>query len=249
MIQNKRTLWGILGLVFVVNFLETTIETWLMQKYQLGARLADGLTASVQEFEKNSLLDRLDFASSFEGHDLTNVVAVYGYSIAYYFIFPLMCLLVAWALAKRSDIKPFRVLTFAVVIDYLISLPFFLFFPVMERWTNAESGAMLLSDRVSSKLIEYVRPLSGLDNCFPSSHTSITVLVVAVCFLFNVRFRTPVLALGLAVIISTFVLGIHWLPDMIAGAAVGGLSVALAMRLEKQPSRHIVPVAVANAAA
>lgn len=240
MIKSKRILVGLLALVFVVNYLETTAETWLKSRYQLGARLAAGLTFAAQQFEPNY---------SFESHDLTNVVAVYGYSIAYYFIFPLMCLLVAGALAKRSDIRPFRVLTFAVIIDYLISLPFFLFFPVMERWTNAESGAMLLSDRWSSKLIEYVRPLSGLDNCFPSSHVSIMVLVIVVCFLFDVRFRLPVLALGVAVIISTFVLGIHWLPDMIAGAAVGGLSVALAMRLEKQPSRTVLPVTVAKATA
>jgi len=228
MIQSKRALIGLLALVFVINYLETTIETWLKGKYQLGARLAAGFTLAAQQFERNY---------SFEGHDLTNIIAVYGYSIAYYFVFPLMCLSVAWALAARSDIKPFRVLTFAVAIDYLISLPFFLFFPVMERWTNAESGAMLLSDLVSSRLIEYVRPLSGLDNCFPSSHTSITVVVVLVCFLFQVRFRTPVLALGIAVIISTFVLGIHWLPDVIAGAAVGGLSVALAQRLEGLSSK------------
>lgn len=228
MIQSKRKLWGLLALVFVVNWLETSIETSLNSRFQLGSRLAAGFTAAAQQIERNY---------SFEGHDLTNFLAVYGYSVAYYFIFPIMGLAVAWALAARQDIKPFRVLTFAVVIDYLISLPFFLFFPVMERWTNADSGAMLLSDRWSSKLIEVVRPLSGLDNCFPSSHTSITVVVILVCFLFNVRFRTPVLALGITVIISTFVLGIHWLPDMIAGAAAGGLSVALAMRLERRPAK------------
>ena len=237
MIQSKRTLFGLLALVFVANYVETAIETWLMKRYELGAHLAAGFTAAVQQFEGNY---------SFESHDLTNLLAVYGYSVAYYFIFPLMCLAVAWALAARSDIKPFRVLTFAVVIDYLISLPFFLFFPVMERWTNAESGAMLLSDRWSSKLIEYVRPLSGLDNCFPSSHTSITVVVILACFLFNVRFRTPVLALGIAVIISTFVLGIHWLPDVIAGVAAGGLSVALAMRLEHLPKKATLRPALTN---
>ncbi len=48
------------------------------------------------------------------------------------------------------------------------------------------------------------------------------------------RLRTAVLALGLTIILSTFVLGIHWLPDMIAGVAVGFLSVAVA--------RAVVPV-------
>lgn len=226
MIQSKRTLFGLLALVFVVNYLETTIEKWLKDDYQLGARLAESFTFAAQQFERNY---------SFEGHDLTSSLAVYGYSIAYYFIFPLLAIGVAWALAIRPEIKPFRVLTLAVVIDYLISLPFFLFFPVMERWTNADSGAMLLSDRWSSKLIEGFRPMSGLDNCFPSSHVSITVILIMVCYLFQVRVRTPILTLGLTIILSTLVLGIHWLPDVIAGAAVGLLSVAVAVKLDKLP--------------
>lgn len=229
MIQSKRTLFGLLALVFVVNYLETTIETWLKSKYQFGASLASGFTLAAQQIERNY---------SFEGHDLTNIVAVYGYSISYYFIFPLLAIAVAWALATRPDIKPFRILTVAVVIDYLVSLPFFLFVPVMERWTNAESGAMLLSDRWSSKLIDYVRPLSGLDNCFPSSHVSLIVLMILVCYLFQVRFRTAVSALGLMVILSTLVLGIHWLPDVLAGVAVGCLSVAIAARLDKLAARR-----------
>ena len=35
-------------------------------------------------------------------------------------------------------------------------------------------------------------------------------------------------ALGMTVILATFVLGIHWLADIIAGIAVGLLSVAIA---------------------
>src|SRR4030095_8540862 len=103
MIKSKRILVGLLALVFVVNYLETTIETWLKSKYQLGARLAAGFTLAAQQFEPNY---------SFEGHDLISSVAVYGYSVAYYVAFPLICLLVAGALAKRSDVRPFRVLTF-----------------------------------------------------------------------------------------------------------------------------------------
>jgi membrane-associated phospholipid phosphatase len=56
-----------------------------------------------------------------------------------------------------------------------------------------------------------------------------------------VRFRSPVLALGLTVIISTLVLGIHWAPDIIAGAAVGCLSVALAMRCERIAPKPVLP--------
>jgi membrane-associated phospholipid phosphatase len=228
MIKSKPKLLCLLALVFAANYLETWIETWLKDQHQVGTRLALGFTSAVQSFEGNH---------SFENHDLTNLLAVYGYSISYYFLFPALALIVLYLLAARPTMSPLRVLSFAVLIDYLISLPFFLFFPVMERWTNADSGAMLLSDRWSSKLIESFRPLSGLDNCFPSSHVSITVILIMVCYLFQVRIRTPILALGLTIILSTLVLGIHWLPDVIAGAAVGFLSVAVAVKLDKMPAK------------
>ena len=50
-------------------------------------------------------------------------------------------------------------------------------------------------------------------------------------YLFRVRMRHTMLALGTTVILSTFVLGIHWLPDILAGVAVAFLSVALARRM------------------
>jgi hypothetical protein len=56
------------------------------------------------------------------------------------------------------------------------------------------------------------------------------VILILVCYLFRVRLRTTVLALGISVILATFVLGIHWLPDIGAGVALGCLSVVLAQR-------------------
>jgi membrane-associated phospholipid phosphatase len=119
-----------------------------------------------------------------------------------------------------------------VLINYALCLPFFILFPVPERWAYSESGAMLLSDKWSSQLIEAFRPISGLDNCFPSFHVSLTVVIILVALLYRLRLRYSVLALGATVILSTFVLGIHWIADVIAGLAVGALSVMLALRID-----------------
>ena len=112
------------------------------------------------------------------------------------------------------------------------SLTFFVFFPVPERWSHHASEATLLSDLWSSKLIEAVRPISGLDNCFPSFHVSLVTVIVACCYLYRVRLRTSVLLLGLTVFLSTFLLGIHWIPDIVAGVGTGVLGVAVARRLD-----------------
>jgi membrane-associated phospholipid phosphatase len=186
---------------------------------------------------------QFEYNLSFENHDATSWVAVYGYSIAYFFFLPVLGLLVTGCLARRKNIVALRALSLAVAIDYLVSLPFFIFFPVPERWTSPDSAAILLSDEWSSKLIEAIRPLSGLDNSFPSFHVSLTVVIVLICFVFEFRYRTTAAVLGSLVVISTFILGIHWLPDIIAGFAVGTLSVflaaALASRAEK---RNLQPV-------
>ena len=73
--------------------------------------------------------------------------------------------------------------------------------------------------------------MSGLDNSFPSFHVSLTVLVVTACFMFRVPMRMSALVLGATIVLSTFVLGVHWIPDMIAGFALGIASVLLAWRM------------------
>jgi len=224
-VATRAGLTVLLAVLFVVNWVETAVEARLNI---LGA-LTEQNTYAIQWVERYL---------SFEGHDLTNMFAVYGYSISYFFLFPILLIGVAMALARRPQIAPYRVLTFAMVINYLISLPFFLLFPVPERWAYPDSGAMLLADKWTTGLIEMIRPISGLDNCFPSSHTSMTVIVILLCFHFRTRLRWSILPLGLTVILSTLILGIHWLPDVVAGTAVGIVSVHLALRLEQRVSRQ-----------
>ncbi|MEM7353896.1 MAG: phosphatase PAP2 family protein, partial [Acidobacteriota bacterium] len=189
----------VLVLLFAVNLAETWIETWLRESSGLGLAMGYGLAETF-----HSLEGRL----SFEQHDMTSPLAVYGYSVAYFFLTPLLGLAMAFVLALRRELTPFRVFCCSIVAAYAISLPFFLFFPVPERWVYPPAEATLLSDQWTVKLIETIRPISGLDNCFPSFHVSFTVIMVLTAYLFKVRLRTVVLALGATIVLSTFVLGI-----------------------------------------
>jgi membrane-associated phospholipid phosphatase len=222
MFHKKSHLFLLLATVFGMNYVETMAENWLKTNYGLGAGSGRLITVAFQQFEHNL---------TFENHEATSLIAVYGYSVAYFFFLPVLGILVAACLAKRADVAGLRALSLAVTIDYLLSLPFFLFFPVPERWTSPDSAAILLSDVWSSKLIEGIRPLSGLDNSFPSFHVSMTVVIVLICFLFKLRFRVTAAILGSLIVISTFILGIHWIPDILAGFALGTLSAFLAVRL------------------
>lgn len=227
--NSKPGLVLLLFIVFLANYGETWSETSLRPQAPISAEEYKGAYA-VQQFEPKFI--------NFEFHDKTARWAMYAYSVSYFLFLPLLGLAVLIALGRREALAPFRVLCLAVAADYLVSLPWFLLFPVPERWAYPGSNAILLSDQWSSNLINAIRPISALNNSFPSTHVSLTVVVITVCWVFHVRLRNTVTALGTTVILATFVLGIHWLADIIAGIAVGLLSVAIAWRLTDRSERR-----------
>jgi len=235
MSRPKLFAWLLLTAIFAANLVETALEGALVgdRVRELGFRVAHAFS----ELEPDGL---------FAHHEASGPIAVFGYSLSYFFVFPLLALALAVTLSCRADDGPFRLFARALAIDYGVSLPFFLLFPIPERWAYPESGAMLLSDQWTSALIEAVRPMSGLDNCFPSFHVSMTVVMIGASYLAGVRLRGAVAGLGGTVILSTLGLGIHWLPDIVAGVALGVLSVALALRLE--PGRRLAAPPVAAGA-
>lgn len=227
MLESKKGLWLLLLLVFMINLVETTAETKINADCDACAILGEKVASATQVLEGQI---------SFRNHDHTNAVALYGYSISYFFVLPLLLLGLGVVLTRQDSIGPFRIFTSAIALAYWISFPFFLLFPLPERWAYPDSEAILLSDLLSESLIEAIRPLSGLDNSFPSFHVSLSVVIIGVSYFLKIRFRHSILALGMTIILSTFVLGIHWLPDIIAGLALGILSVALAVKLNNRLS-------------
>ena len=227
--NTKLGLVLLLFIVAAVNMAETAWEASLHVGSPVSADDYRGAYA-VHQLERRFI--------DFEFHDTTARWAVYAYSTSYFILFPVLAAGVLIALARRREIGPFRVLCLAVAIDYAISLPWFLFFPVPERWAYPESDAILLSDQWTSALIDSIRPMSALNNSFPSTHVSLTVIMIIVCWMFHVRLRLTVTALATTVILATFVLGIHWLADIIAGVAAGALSVGVARRFTDTSERH-----------
>jgi membrane-associated phospholipid phosphatase len=224
-IERHRAPLLMLAAVFLFNLIETTIETAVRDHYGAGRELGYQLARAAHWFEG---------AFTLAGWDAASPLVVYGYSIAYFFVLPLLVLVTGWALVRRADPRPFRVFALAIAIDYAISLPFFLFFPVPERWAWPDSGAILLSDLWAPRLIELFRPFSGLDNCFPSFHVSLTTVAVGLCFVERLHYRWAALWLGVLILLSTVVLGIHWFTDIAAGLATGVLAVAAAQLLDRE---------------
>jgi membrane-associated phospholipid phosphatase len=224
-IVRNRVPLLLLAAVFTANFVETTIETAVRAHTGIGRELGFQLARAAHFFEGGFVL---------HGWDAASPVVVYGYSIAYFFLLLLMVVVIGWTFVSRKNRRPFRIFAFAIAVDYVVSLPFFLMFPVPERWAWPDSGAILLSDLWAPGLIEFIRPFSGLDNCFPSFHVSLTTVVVGLSFTERLRYRWVAFWLGLLIVLSTLVLGIHWLTDVVAGLATGVLAVAVAPLLESR---------------
>jgi len=130
----------------------------------------------------------------------------------------------------RRDWKLFYAFCVAVLLNYLIAVPFYLFVPVHEVWYVHSQVRFLLPSVFPTFEQEY-RALSGLDNCFPSLHTSISVTLALLANRSGIR-RWAVFTWINAVVIlfSIFYLGIHWFTDMAAGVALALLSVYVGLK-------------------
>jgi membrane-associated phospholipid phosphatase len=228
MIKNKvlNTKIG-LSFLLVGLFAFNLVETYL-ENTRKSARIFERGYSIAEAFHG------LEGNFSFNYPELINYWTVVGYSFSYFLLLPIMLIGTATAFAFRSSISPYRVFTLAIIINYALSLPFFIFFPVPERWAFPDANAILLSDLLSIYLIEFIRPISGLDNCFPSIHTSFTIIIIYACYHFNTRFSKSVFFLGITVLLSTVILGIHWMADIMAGVAMGVLSISLAIILDQK---------------
>lgn len=123
---------------------------------------------------------------------------------------------------------------YTIILTYAIAIPFYLYFPVNEVWSYAPAGVRFIMLDVFPKFEQEYRPLSGLNNCFPSLHTAISVSMALLAYRSGNR-RWMVISTISAVIIvfGIFYLGIHWLTDMIGGTLLAVLSTAIAVPLAK----------------
>jgi membrane-associated phospholipid phosphatase len=123
---------------------------------------------------------------------------------------------------------------YAIILNYAIAIPFYLYFPVNEVWSYAPAGVRFIMLDVFPRFEQEYRPLSGLNNCFPSLHTSISVTMALLAYRSgNRRWMVITTISAVMIVFGIFYLGIHWLTDMIGGTVLAALSATVGVQLSK----------------
>lgn len=142
-------------------------------------------------------------------------------SLAYvsYYVIPVA---IGVALHSASRRREFESFVFVVVATFFVSFLGYFAMPALgPRVPHALEGATLGGGAASDAVRWFLRTLetSKLD-AFPSGHTAISLVVVAYGCRLLPRWRLPLVALLVGILFATVYLSLHYVIDLVAGAAV-----------------------------
>ncbi|MFS1513842.1 phosphatase PAP2 family protein [Chengkuizengella sp. SCS-71B] len=205
-----------IAFILFLNKIELTIEENMSLDYDL--------TPLFYGWEGNIVYT----IQNFFHNDLLTTVVVYFYVV----VFTSLIIASFLVYLNEKDNKLFYTFCYAIMLNYGLAIPFYLFFPINEVWAHEPAGVQFLMLDVFPTFETEYRALSGLNNCFPSLHTSISVTLCLIALKSNnIRWKSIVLISAGIIIFSIFYLGIHWIADMIGGVLLALFASYIAQRI------------------
>lgn len=145
---------------------------------------------------------------------------IYLVGFSFLLIFTFVVFISTW------EIELLQEYAISIIIIYIVAFPFYIFTPVKVTGYTLPAVSPLLyeSHPIIHDGLRSVDPY--LDNCFPSLHAALSIVAMLL-----ILFRTDLKALKLMSIVlvlliqfTIFYLGIHWISDFVAGAALALLA-------------------------
>jgi len=216
--NDKKMLFHFVALFLILYF--NKVEQKIGEKL-----LSEDYTHIIHGFEGNIVYFIQQF---FMGDGFTYLLTFF-----YIIFFPTLIVTSVIIYLNIDDVKSFYNFVYALMLNYGLAIPFFLFFPVYEVWFYDSHVQFLIPQIYPNFEAEY-RPLSGLNNNFPSLHTAISISMAFIA-LRSRSFNFGKVALFSAVLIvfSTIYLGIHWLTDLSAGFLLAVVASQTGLRISE----------------
>jgi membrane-associated phospholipid phosphatase len=208
--------FALIAILFINKF-----EQWVAGRMHFKA----DFTPSIYSLEGN-------FVAWFQHLFMNDTISTITIFI-YVMIFPPLMIASIFIYTYQKNYKMFYAVCYAITFNYLIAIPFYLFFSVNEVWSFRPDVQALMLHAFPTFETDY-RPTSGITNCFPSLHTSISVSMAYLAMKSKNKFWGRFTLIScICIIFSIFYLGIHWLTDMCGGLVLGVVAARLGIRISE----------------
>lgn len=148
--------------------------------------------------------------------DFWNPLVVGFFVVVYIAVYPFLLWFSVMYFIWCREVRAMRTLALGLILVYAVALPFYLFVPVSNVYTffGLESALEVTIPGVE----QFFLSTTTCDNCFPSLHTAISLLVaMSVWRTGNKRFGWFAWMVAGLVVVSVVYLAIHWVVDVAAG--------------------------------
>jgi len=144
---------------------------------------------------------------------------VYFFVLMYIVVYPFTLWFSLLYFLFTDDKKAMKSFAYGLLLMYSIALPFYLFFPVTNVYTfyGIESALEIVVPTVE----QFLYSTTTHNNCFPSLHVAMTLLIAkSVSLTKNKKYTYFAYFCAISVILSVIYLAIHWITDVICGVAL-----------------------------
>ena len=183
--------------LFEVNVIDTQVTEWVGHDFANNIRNFEGDT--VFWFSQN-----------------WTPLLVYFFVIMYIAVYPFTLWFSPVYFLLTDNKKAMKTLAYGLLLIYIIALPFYLFMPITNVYTFYNVNSALES--VIPSVESFFYSTTTQNNCLPSLHTAMTILIAySISLTGNRKLTYFAYFTMITVIISVIYLSIHWITDVITG--------------------------------